>query len=175
MKVGLIDVDGHNFPTATVMGVTAAGHKIKSGDTGCKITCHANTEHKHIHKYELTVTQNIDDYSYVDMTGTDLRQVVKLLYNGNKDLLSNPVRSVDPNTGYRAFVNQSEYSSGNGRIAFSWALSEENKSGDGDDTLFTEGEEAARTWYTGELSGMRVVANIISDYLTLGTTEGYKL
>ena len=121
------------------------------------------------------------------MTGTDLRQVVKLLYNGNKDLLSNPVRSVDPNTGYRAFVNQSEYSSGNGRIAFSWALSEdgrtlrywgnteENKSGDGDDTLFTEGEEAARTWYTGELSGMRVVANIISDYLTLGTTEGYKL
>ncbi len=174
------------------MGCVVDGEQCEGGHN-CAVTTdgtHAVNENPgHFGKHEFTVKveQPIDDYAYLNITAAELWQLNQLSYMYNKKLLSNgPHSPWNIGTGFNAFYNQEEYKSGNGRLAFSFKLDDDTekkshygdtqaKKSSGTKQSFKACSNEANAWFNAQLAGKEVEVTVISDFLSLCTTEGYQV
>ena len=154
---------------------------------GCVHTEHTNSTHKGV-LFQGCIQQPIASFNYMNITALDLWRVNKLELKGNSKLLSNPNQSWDPDTGYYAFFNQNGYSSGNGRLVFITNLAKQdinNRHIWGDTTYECPNPSTgyitwdaacslASQWMNECAANTQVSAVVVSDYLSLCTTEGYQ-
>lgn len=170
--------------------------KTCSSGSGCCHTQQINEAHPHAHTFTGVITQPINSFTYMDITDLALWRVNELNYEGNPELLSNPNHKWDPGTGFWSFYNQEGYSnatnpqtgkSGNGRLVFFVTKSQfennvniygdtEYTCPDPDSTcmLKTKADQVATKWMNDTIAGEKVKAMVVSDYVSLCTTEGYQ-
>lgn len=164
--------------------------------SGCVHSQQINECHTHSHTFTGVVSQPIEEFSYMDITDLELWRVHELEYQGNPSLLSNPNHKWDPGTGYYAFYEQEGYSSnanattgmsGNGRLMFFVTKSQdENNANIYGDTSYdcpnpeskcllkVDADDLATKWMNETKAGENVKAMVVSDYVSMCTTEGYQ-
>lgn len=154
---------------------------------GCVHTEHTNSTHRGV-IFQGCIQQPIASFNYMNITALDLWRVNKLELKGNNKLLSNSNQSWDPNTGYHAFFNQNGYLSGNGRLIFVTNMEKQNINNCeiwGDTTYecpnpskgyitWDAACSLASKWMNECAANTKVSAVVVSDYLSLCTTEGYQ-
>lgn len=171
------------------------GAKCWTG-SGCVHSQQINECHTHVHTFTGVVEQPIEEFPYMNITDLELWRVHELEYKGNPNLLSNPNHKWDPGTGFYSFYDQEGYDSGNnattgmsgnGRLMFFVTKSQdENNANIYGDTSYdcpnpetkcllkTEADTLATEWMNQTKAGENVKAMVVSDYVSLCTTEGYQ-
>lgn len=171
---------GNNTPVDCYSKID--GHPVFTG-TGCKHDPKLNSLHTHQHDFVGKVTQEIAEFSYVDITDIDVWKLTKAVLEAPTTLLFNPLIEIDPQLGIAAFYSQEGYSSNNGRLDFSFRWEDQERYGDtqiiggtGDLMFEDECDDVATEWLNETIaSGQETKATVISDYLVLTTTEGYQV
>ncbi len=154
-----------------------------NGTYGCVHNQQINRAHPHSHTYTGSITMPISNFKYIDIEALDLWMLDKAELQGNEELLSNPNLTLDPNLGYQAFYSQENYKSDNGRIRFKMSGGVNPGTHWGDRKLsFTDSalmletdcNKAATKWMNEQNNSILIDADVISDYVVLGTSEGYQ-
>lgn len=145
----------------------------------------ANSYHKHDHVYKFVCTQPIESFNYLDIENMSmwLLDEAKIEFGDRlwwfqQDGLTE--YSINPNLGYKAYYSQGKYTSGNGRLAFTYKLSDEMGFGDTVSVvkqkvsnLETVCRVKAIELANAELpTGTLTKCTAISDYLAVITSEG---
>lgn len=167
------------------------------GGPGCGGTHYRNSDHPNTCTYTVTITQPIEDYSYMDIIAQELYRLEYIDLDGNSQLHENSKIHLDPNLGYYSFYDQEGYSSGNGRLHFNVEVdsmsgkdgkrsSEEVKKsalwGDSNFTMANDIKAKHNTCINKAVSSintaMQVLSDtyvtVVSDYTVLETSEGYQ-
>lgn len=149
-----------------------------------------------------TVTQNIEDFAYMDITALDLWRVSELIYEPEDEIFNTTGETKTVDTGYAAYYTQNEYTGGNGRLYFHTAGEDGSAVADGISSsessvygdyeiayvhnnvdsdeapvLYSNIKTTANNFINNALTvvnNAKVKATVISDYCVLKTTNGYQ-
>lgn len=160
---------------------------------GCKIEHHFNTAHPGA-TIIYTIQQPIDTFNYLNITAADIWRISELKADLNGSLFVNAKQQKETGTGAWSYINQNGYASGNGRLLFKTTQTSKDKKNASDvtgsnnssiwgDSYCDHTESAVETWEATAAkalawaaaipNGDSVQAMVVSDYIELGTTEGY--
>jgi hypothetical protein len=182
-EAGVHEHAGTHSTACLADGGSGAPH---STGAGCIVREKINCAHPHVHDILGTMEQEIDTFSFLDITAADLWQVQDLDYEYNEDLLDSFTNKWQLETGYAAFYEAGKYESGNGRLFFSFVLPEdENQTAYFGDTKRTYPSESqyyllekaiikSHKEFNVDIRGKTIQTTCSSDYITLTTTEGFQ-
>ena len=160
---------------------------------GCKIVHHFNTAHPGA-TIIYTIQQPIDTFNYLNITAADIWRTSELKVDLNGSLFVNAKQQKETGTGAWSYINQNGYASGNGRLLFKTTQTSKDKKNASDvtgsnnssiwgDSYCDHTESIVETWEATAAkalawaaaipNGDSVQAMVVSDYIELGTTEGY--
>lgn len=155
-----------------------------STGVGCEAEKKTNCCHPHNHVIYGKITQKIDTYNYLNVKAAELWRVNKLMYEQGDDIIDTPISPINLNTGFNYFVNQDGYISGNGRLAFSFVLPDDVRAYFGDTKrtyasdstvrVLESAVEVAHKEWNGDIKDKKIKTTIVSDFITITTTEGYQ-
>lgn len=143
------------------------------------------TDHPIPHTWTYVVNIPIGAFDYFDMTDSEAWRLTQWGLTGHEAFLSAPNPTKALTTGFWGY-NQANYASGNGRLIFN-ATQNSNQQGSlakyGNQTrtfsvsagVHTANVAAALAQVNGALASEQAVgATVVSDYMVLGTSEGYQ-
>lgn len=174
------DEKDHRYKTGPYDHGNASGTWIDGSGSG--VTRNINRANKGTSTMTFVATQEIDNFSYMDITNAEMWMLSDVEMLGNASLMSPSNFHLDPSLGYRAFINQGAYSSGNGRLVFSYALPDNAFYGNtGSSKVGSAGkihsshEADAIAWANSILGNKTMYVTCFSDFITLTTREGYQV
>lgn len=148
---------------------------------GCKHTQAINGQHPHTHTFTAKITQDIEEFHYIDITALELWRLnnYKLKCEDDVNLFTQKTYDQNTTTSWRGFFSEDSYADSNGRLVFNWSLTNRNDYGNTSATtsvtvnnLKTECDKLATEWFNAQVNGKSIKATVISDFLNLKTSYG---
>lgn len=171
---------------------SCSGANSTCGGPGCGGTHHRNKYHPGTCNYTVIIKQDIDTYSYMDITALEMWMLDYIELQGNSAVFNPHKVKVSPGLGYYTNYKSDKYESGNGRLHFSVEINSKSTGASGVDKKSLWGDTKATM--TNEINGLHetcltkatdtinaildsmtnVYVDVVSDYLVLATSEGYQ-
>lgn len=162
------------------------------GGPGCGGDHHRNSYHPGTCVYTVTIKQDIDTYSYMDITAMELWMLNYIELRGNSAVFKPNKVKVEPGLGYYANYKHDGYETGNGRLHFNMQIDSKSTgaSGDNKTALWGDTKASLKATVDGDHSTCLknavdainaiidsmtdVYVDVVSDYVVLATSEGYQ-